>query len=390
MRYIGEDWEKLRELVDASNLPEREEVLQIIDQVDIFKGREKLLMDLNGGITYRTMLKDFFPLLRRVEIIVEYDLHRIIEERFRRKLTDTEFNELLARERAQAEVEEYRANEQKRQLEEKQKKESEARIQAEIQEKVQADQLYLQQVRTEQQRKEELEILQTETRLAERRKERELERQRQEKLRLLREEERKQMKEEKRELRRERNRFIPLISIKTNFYSWAGLTPELKLVAFTPNLSAEVFFAKRWSISASAVYANWSFDNDCQYWGLSAYGIEPRIWFSGDNRHRWFYAGVFGQAGDFDNRTTDSERVKDGIANCTGTYWQTGISVGCYLLLNTHFGIELGVSGGYRNWDAKAYDVIDTDHYFNHDVKGNRFCLTGINASISYRFGKKK
>ena len=99
VNYIGEDWDKLRELAAAStSLPGREEVLAIIDNTDIFKGREKKLMDLQGGVPYNFMMSGIFPLLRRVEIVVEYDLHRIIEERYRRKLTEAEFQEILIRE----------------------------------------------------------------------------------------------------------------------------------------------------------------------------------------------------------------------------------------------------------------------------------------------------
>lgn len=104
VRYVGEDWDRLRQLVEASTLPGRAEVLAVIDNTDIFKGREKKLMDLQGGVPYNLMLAELFPLLRRVEIRVEYDLHRIIEERYRRKLTDAEFQEILARERASAEA----------------------------------------------------------------------------------------------------------------------------------------------------------------------------------------------------------------------------------------------------------------------------------------------
>ena len=97
VRYVGEDWDRLRQLVEASTLPGRAEVLAVIDNTDIFKGREKKLMDLQGGVPYNLMLAELFPLLRRVEIRGEYDLHRIIEERYRRKLTDAEFQEILAR-----------------------------------------------------------------------------------------------------------------------------------------------------------------------------------------------------------------------------------------------------------------------------------------------------
>jgi hypothetical protein len=114
VHYVGEDWERLRELVEASTLPGRTEVLAVIDNTDIFKGREKKLMDLQGGVPYNLMLAELFPLLRRVEIRVEYDLHRIIEERYRRKLTDAEFQEILAGERAAAEADELRLAELRR------------------------------------------------------------------------------------------------------------------------------------------------------------------------------------------------------------------------------------------------------------------------------------
>ena len=121
VRYVGEDWDRLRQLVEASTLPGRAEVLAVIDNTDIFKGREKKLMDLQGGVPYNLMMAELFPLLRRVEIRVEYDLHRIIEERYRRKLTDAEFQEILARERASAEADERRLAEL-RQLEAEKKR----------------------------------------------------------------------------------------------------------------------------------------------------------------------------------------------------------------------------------------------------------------------------
>ena len=38
VRYVGEDWDRLRQLVEASTLPGRAEVLAVIDNTDIFKG----------------------------------------------------------------------------------------------------------------------------------------------------------------------------------------------------------------------------------------------------------------------------------------------------------------------------------------------------------------
>lgn len=75
--WVSEDWEGLSQLVKNSRLYEREEVLEIIRKIPIFDGRESLLMFLNGGRAYREMERTMFPLLRRVELEVEYSSHTI-------------------------------------------------------------------------------------------------------------------------------------------------------------------------------------------------------------------------------------------------------------------------------------------------------------------------
>lgn len=68
----GEDWAGLRRAVASSHMAYRDEVLSIIDGVSIFKGREKLLMDLGGGQPYKYMLRYLFPPLRRMEMEIRY------------------------------------------------------------------------------------------------------------------------------------------------------------------------------------------------------------------------------------------------------------------------------------------------------------------------------
>lgn len=75
------DWRGLRYLVAKSDLPEKNEVLNIIDNMPVWdsraqRGRHGELMKLNGGTTYRRLLRDFFPLLRNGAFIkVYYDNH---------------------------------------------------------------------------------------------------------------------------------------------------------------------------------------------------------------------------------------------------------------------------------------------------------------------------
>ena len=106
--WVAEDWDQLYKMVADSDMRYRNEVLLLIDRVGIFEGREKELMELAGGAPYKYMLKEFFPALRRVEITVNYDLHRIMEQKLQRSLSEEEFQAVLEQERAAAEAEEKR------------------------------------------------------------------------------------------------------------------------------------------------------------------------------------------------------------------------------------------------------------------------------------------
>jgi hypothetical protein len=76
--YNGsEDWHGLRMLVERSDMPSKHRVMEIIDTVPVWdsktrRGRERELMDLDGGAPYRYMYRNFFPLLRNATYIKIY------------------------------------------------------------------------------------------------------------------------------------------------------------------------------------------------------------------------------------------------------------------------------------------------------------------------------
>jgi len=71
--WFGEDWEGLRKAVAATEIQQdKERILEIIDKVDVMAGREAKLMNLSGGATYRMLVDQFFPPLRRNEYSVSY------------------------------------------------------------------------------------------------------------------------------------------------------------------------------------------------------------------------------------------------------------------------------------------------------------------------------
>ena len=68
----GEDWNKTREVIAASNIADKAEILRIIDNVANPDARDAELMKLSGGSTYQTMLREYYPKVRRTEYTVSY------------------------------------------------------------------------------------------------------------------------------------------------------------------------------------------------------------------------------------------------------------------------------------------------------------------------------
>ena len=338
--YVAEDWETLRQLIASSTYGWRESALQIIDHTAVFNGREGRLMSLNGGTPYREMNQRFFSQLRRVEIQVEYDLRRIIEQRFKRRLSDLEFQSVLARERDKAAAEDARLMALKHRTEAKQWEAVAMRQEVQAQEESRREALHREQQRMEARRKAQA--------------------------------------QERERIRLERMRFKPVLAVKTNLIVWAGMTPEFERTTFMPNLALEVFFAKRFSAALSAVYSDFDFGSG-EHWGVTGYSLEPRFWLKGSSVYKGLYAGLYGQVGDF-----NVQRVG---GNYTGRYLQAGVSLGYYLLLTKHWGVELGVRGGWQQGDVKKY-IVNGGHLYqlNEAVNGNRIGLTGLNVSIAYRF----
>ncbi len=72
VRSYGEDWNGLKASVDTSDLADKQAVLNIIARVSNPDARDARLKKLSGGSTYRTLLDDFYPALRRTEYTIIY------------------------------------------------------------------------------------------------------------------------------------------------------------------------------------------------------------------------------------------------------------------------------------------------------------------------------
>lgn len=310
VRSQGEDWKGLRQSVEAdATVPDREEVLAILDKVTDKEHCKLLLRRLNGGTAYRYIYKNLLPRLRNaavctIRLILPADTLMtekvIVEEK-----TVPVFN---AEARTEPSGEQFVSpiyNKDNIPFATTDKKARTAR-------------LYL--------------------------------------------------------------------ALKTNLLLWGGVTPEGELTSFRPNLSAEVFLARRWSVMASAEYTNWQGGKGNKFRAVSGYSLEPRIWLWGDGAYRWIYVGAYGQTGDYDYQPHPDGDPEPVGASVTGTYWSTGLSLGIYVPLTRHWGLEAGLRGGYRKATGKAYDNEPPYAYYHHDAPSTHWGITGLNFSVTYRW----
>lgn len=94
----GEDWEGLRKHIVESSLPERDEILRIIDRESLsYDARDQQLKRLRGGRTYKTLLGDIYPLLRRIDMTLQYGV-RDFEQREVATIIETRPQDLSQRE----------------------------------------------------------------------------------------------------------------------------------------------------------------------------------------------------------------------------------------------------------------------------------------------------
>jgi hypothetical protein len=328
--WVAEDWGSLYKYVLDSRFSGREEVLRLIEETDVFGGREAKLARVQGGRVYESLLRDYFPKLRWVEIRVEYDLRLMLQHTCQKEFSEEEFERALAQERAR--LREEVRNEVLESLPRIDTVYHTGRSDIEIQG---YGELYS--------------ITHTEENPL-------------------------------------HNLYYPKWGIKINLMHLAGFARGIDYSTLLPNLSIEHFFTRGFSVEAGMEYSNWSYNSGKEFQGLSGYRIEPRLWLRHAKSLCCAYMGVFGQMGDFNLRRLRLDAVK-GVDMLTGNYYEGGLSAGCYLPLSRHWGVDMGVRGGYRQTKGQAYEKKENGNVHLYERTSRSLRLTSIVLSLCYRWG---
>lgn len=80
---VPEDWQGVRRWTDSSGLRYRTQVMDIIDRTSDPDARDNRIRRLDGSATYRRLLREAYPPLRRVEFVVNYDRQPLSVDQYR-------------------------------------------------------------------------------------------------------------------------------------------------------------------------------------------------------------------------------------------------------------------------------------------------------------------
>lgn len=161
----------------------------------------------------------------------------------------------------------------------------------------------------------------------------------------------------------------------------------LYLGVLVPNLEAEFYFARRFSIRLQWMYADWELgtspSGDANFWSIDRYGAELRFWFRGDGSFTGHALGLYGSGGQFDLK-------KKGRTGHTGSYIVGGLRYGYTVPLNPSRSLVMcfGLEAGYLRLDYSDYGFSNGKFYRQADKLKNYWGPTGVEVTLTWRFGR--
>lgn len=364
INWVAEDWPGLTELIKASDFSYKNDIINLFNNVGIVAGREKQLKKLSKGIPYQYIRQEFLPLLRRVELRIVYDLKRLMEVYLNQPIPANDFTNTLLQERNRLSQDTLTYGKTRvRDLEPVNEQHPDSSAQA-----VHTGDLYMQDLNTAssphisnladaESRTTPIYNLTT--------------------------------REYRQFIRNKKERPVPVFALKTDLLLLCGVAPDFKLTTYMPNLAAELYLGRRWSIEFFGAYANWrGISDQHQHWGISSYGLSPHIWLKGDRSFRGIHFGLYGYMGEYNQKKLNgTTHLGD---NYTGSYWETGISAGYVQSLSRHWCLEAQVRGGYRRSRRDVYDVISGVHYYNASLEATGKIIPTVKVNIIYRINTKQ
>lgn len=164
-------------------------------------------------------------------------------------------------------------------------------------------------------------------------------------------------------------------------------------IAAVPNIGAEFYLGKNFSILANWMYGWWSSNHRHRYWQIYGGDLAARWWFgskAGAKPLTGHHLGVYGGAliFDFELGGTGYMGGKPG-----GTLWDrcivnTGIEYGYSLPVSSRLNIDFSIGFGCLMGNYIKYFPFDNDYYLEKEYKMRFFGPTKAEISLVWLLGR--
>lgn len=160
-----------------------------------------------------------------------------------------------------------------------------------------------------------------------------------------------------------------------------------------PNIGAEVYVGKNWSISADWMYGWWSNNSRHHYWRLYGGDIALRRWFGSASRRKpltGHHVGVYCGAVTYDFEW-GGKGYMGGVPG--GTLWDrcqyiAGVEYGYSLPIGSRLNIDFTIGVGYRGGKYLEYEPHDNFYLWQSTHRVNWIGPTKAEISLVWLIGR--
>lgn len=186
---------------------------------------------------------------------------------------------------------------------------------------------------------------------------------------------------------------VPILRpLPRNFYM-SLRTNALYDLALIPNIGADFYLGRNWSVSAYWMYSWWNADGPHWYWRTYGGDVTLRRWFgkaAKDKPLTGHHLGIYAQA-----LTYDLELGGTGyIAGVPGgsmfdkCNWGAGIEYGYSLPLSRRLNLDFTIAVGYLGGECWHYKPVDDCYVWQKTVQQHWFGPTKAEISLVWLIGR--
>lgn len=160
-----------------------------------------------------------------------------------------------------------------------------------------------------------------------------------------------------------------------------------------PNLAAEFYLGKNWSIAGHWMYAWWSNDSKHRYWRIYGGDITLRRWFGSAARRKpltGHHLGIYGQAVTYDFEFGGKGQIsgKPGATLWEKANYGGGIEYGYSLPIASRLNLDFSIGVGYMGGLYYEYTPIDGHYVWTATKRRNYFGPTKAEVSLVWLIGR--